>query len=848
MEDHEETIPRIYFKEAVRELLIKKAGIHLYDSDLDDILPETETTTTHTIDLTKIKGVSTKGCIFTFSLSNNVVTFSNFDGFNHSDDKKAFQNVLAKYQENIPDNLQVYVTNNLIKKKSAKEIPTEVKIASALPKRFVKGRLVTSSPFLRGRSNSFQPISTPVRSRRRASSLGFQRSRQNSITDAYIYNIERLMKHPDEYSKHHQIFVRLLILHALLDPAALKFLRENKSQFLLSCRLTKWYGLIESKFVHQAMLIHGELIKLAKKRDLAPFILYASFFQEKEAKDLQKELKPVTKWSSISDKQKTAAKTKHVLSVSYILEQSKQDPNFIIDAFRSFGSKMRKQAVDFFCRLNNKQLTVFFQKNNKVLGDNVMVLVRLIFSDNTYRPEDKELVVWLNIVFNYIECYAVLPDFLFASMPSYCFLSQMSGDDITVLVNFINQHKLQSELFSRVKKCFAEDKESMHCLSLLRNKKFSPLQQLLESHNKCELFFSMLTLANSKVDIVLLDREDFHVFLETEKSTTLGRLLFCQLLERLKLAFVFENLTTDASDRQQSRSAPTLLFREKEIIRGIVKHPFICQKDVGYIFEREQPIVRQTHTSLWLTKHGENLRLLLSNFLPHLPEHLEDVAQLLRDYRQVAVGKLASLDDYSEVEKGKKSAKDVPGKRDREHYELAKFPKVITEHLNKDKRLLYCIALDELEELNTKLKSVATTQLGKKVFGYTLMKHIVIRVLQNAPASKKKWTSWTLARALSTKLLLALEENFEGHTKLFSDSTYQNVCVHQQILFVNKSLGESLKKVINEKINAIKLDADNEIPEDALNESFFNELINEFCMTLQGVDHKVDVTDIYSLK
>lgn len=327
-----------------------------------------------------------------------------------------------------------------------------------------------------------------------------------------------------------------------------------------------------------------------------------------------------------------------------IVEECLVNPSYILEVFNQFNQKKSQAVVQFLKSLAMNYMMKLFNKQDKPLGDNVINVMSQCFDCSAYNATRDDFLVCFNVLIYYMRIYKCLPEFFCENKASYKFLLKMTAEEVSTFVSVVREIGYTEVLRLRILDRLVSHDEAGFVVKLLSNDDWQLLAVLLKGKDPIAYYFSLLKQETKKVDLALLAQPEFIEFIDTQRDTAVGSLVYAQLLQRIKSAFDYSNLPDSYSEVRQTSAGSQLLVKNRDKVNRLHQCTMLSFGEVVRLFMTLKPINKLKFGEIWLKHYQENLALIMKNFLPHLPAHLHEVAELYVEYQRATIGITASLD------------------------------------------------------------------------------------------------------------------------------------------------------------------------------------------------------------
>ncbi|MCE5293531.1 MAG: hypothetical protein LLF94_02820 [Chlamydiales bacterium] len=654
---------------------------------------------------------------FSVEIDGDKAVFSNYD-----EKDKEFSEILEKYTHTIPAEFERYIAPNSAKSTADKShLKTSHSFSSPLLK-----SLRSSSNDLRCDEYKVKKLSTPIMHH-----------------DEFV--ISQLLKEHSRFNIDPGTFEKLVVLHTLFDETVYQFFQTDQSELANKLRNNCSSMPAENELLDLAKTIHkSKKVGLFTKRLKKDLVVNNESFIESIAPDIRLKV------------------------INYVVSISSKDLDFISKFFRSFGNQMGVEACAFFKEvLQQENVYVQAFANNRGFGNAVMDVLHACFVVPGYYPKDDKISVWYNLFMKHLDTYKSIPKFFCNGSSCITFSSLIGKEGIDKIVETISRYGLSGKLCKIVYNRLALEQDAGLAQKLLRDKSYSSIASMAQTYDQAKYFYSLLMIKTKAVDFALLALPEFVQFIQEQRASSVGCLLYDQLIERVRRAFFYENLPEEYSDQRQTQCGPQLLAQNRKRINDQSVFQFLSQTEVVKIFMTLQPISRLKLGEAWIDTYKKNLSLILKQFLPHLHQHLGELSVAYRAYRDCTIGITASVDN---------------DRYDPKRHELELFPKCVVQYIKSDQEEfeLFQKNLQALGGFYQKLLNCSTVCMkNDEMLAYISIERVAKKIVESFPGSEVSIETITkiLSNSITKGLATKQTEN------LYGKETVTNVCENGQSLW-----------------------------------------------------------------
>ncbi len=414
-------------------------------------------------------------------------------------------------------------------------------------------------------------------------------------------------------------------------------------------------------------------------------------------------------------------------------------------------------------------------------GDALMEEVEQVLGLADYPSTEKEFLTWTQLLNCYISTYKALPPRLFIGN----ILRKVASNNAAMctFLAALDTVGVKELLFKQLLEHIGSQKDHLLAVKFIKG-------GWAIHFDRTQFYYLALSLKNKLVDFALLDREDFIDFLFASKNTLVGTIAYNQLLERIKDAFAYRNLPDDYTDIRQTQANGDLLQINRKRIADVSKWTYLSYSEVTHYFMIMQPINRLKLANAWLETYQKNLCLILSNFFPHLPQHLAEIAAIYRLYKGCTLAITASIDG---------------DRYDPSRHVLASFPESISQYIkrNSSDKDAFEKNLLSLRTTYEKMGSYNTIRMRSDcVLEYSSIERVAKFIREKLPDLCKEVGDEAIAKMLSIKLTGHFSKT---QNPLISEKTVTNITQGGQILWIKSyeitTFTEVIDCICNEELS-----------------------------------------------
>lgn len=641
MEEAAVSIERRFYWEALRGLVGAKAERYIHTSILRELYPHHPLSIgEETVHIPEVLGIELQNCRFTVTFHGNKVVFTGSVEYDkgEKDYERTFLQILEKFTTWTPKSLKKFLPH-------LASSPKESLSSSALER-------ADSLPIMEGRADP------RVRKRtRRDSTSRVLLALASDLSSSQRYDVIGIMQDPSLLSggsDNNKTYARLLVLHSLVNPQALKFLLLDTHLNVSALRKEHLLTPREVEYLHVATRIHRGDDTFSRTPDLI-------------VDDRLREFFPKERITSAGKTHRTPLpRNPGKLFVRYMIEQSQEDPSFFARAFSSFPGGCPLRILQFFENLNGRQAKTLASEKDSVMIRDLMGFAARLFSTNNISIDAKVIGKVFRLMMDYVKKHKQLPPAFSELLSSTKFLFSLKQRQILQLANIISKYNLGNTFVEEMTTSLLRTRASKFVLRLLTDPDLKPFRRLFEADGERETkwLYSLLLMDDFRVDLAVLSFSEYCNALERTWKTALGTYLRGKLFERLKATFELRNIGSEA---RASMSTPQMRLGTTAKLEQLKAHTCVSFNEIRNAMKLGRISGKMTSKDEWLRAFKSNLEIIYRAFLPHLAQHLADLSRIYDEFRVAATARLEKMD---------------PESRNPISYRLGRFPPEMTQHLS----------------------------------------------------------------------------------------------------------------------------------------------------------------------
>jgi hypothetical protein len=540
--------------------------------------------------------------------------------------------------------------------------------------------------------------------------------------------------------------------------------------------------------------------------------------QNRRRSSLVLDLEPTTE---ILSKSLDIIEDKIILNaLNYVIDQSKKEFEFPLKAFKSFGEN-KKLSTKLFSR--PALLYNLLSSDNKILGDNLISLLEACFEFDEYNPQSdtEDYKDWIKFFIRYIYHFRCIPEFFCAGSGSLKFLMTMSSEQIKAMILMFNQYGLKTALAQKILSRIREAKD-LRLAGLLLKKSHEKVSLLLEEHDEACYYYTLLSLGHKRIDLALLKKQEFLTWI-VKKESVIGRYMYAQLLERLKSAFDYKNLPTDGemgSEKRQTQCLETMDNSGQECSNSKLQFQFLSREEITSVFNIDEVSVPKTELyKKWLELYLKNLSLILSRFLPHLENHLNNISRIYEAYVKKTIGSTASGGDIEKYNPDQQA--------------LNKFPEEMVQYIldYPDDMSEFNANIEKMKPLFSEMKQLAAKKIDEEGYGnFIPATRLAKDILKQLTSVPRLLDDNQLARLISERIIAYFQNCLEMEPAPCSKRTVIDIHTDKdQILWFQKALLNELLKRFTQSIKSLCKRSEKDLKDNFFSEELVCNIVDDFC-------------------
>ncbi|MBX9585951.1 MAG: hypothetical protein K2X50_01715 [Gammaproteobacteria bacterium] len=611
----------------------------------------------------------------------------------------------------------------------------------------------------------------------------------------------------------------ILLLHALVDPVIYQFFQKIADKKVTDT---------ESLMLNSAMNEMKCLSKLKKKKSSQSSPTLRSSITNTDQAGLRRTL-----LSEVENKISW-------IFTCFLVTKTLEDPSLLTLIFRSFGHKkiglIKLIDVNLLIQLLDPHFSPvdhsLFDANEALIrhsekiGPLYIQFIAHVFAVMEYNPKpgSEEFLKWFRLLISLLKHNPYFPMIFSDSDSSIKFLSSLTSMNMIEFMNEIKRNSLSINLSHAIIHRLIYKKELRLAKLLLRDQA-KALSGLVKETGEDHFYFSLLSLKNKTVDLHLLKDSQFIAFIQNHK-TLVGRFHYADFLERIKVAFDYSNLPNDGDDGtdvRNTQAGEALLKRGINTLRQTLSNKFLSMSEITELFwNQEIPVNKLGRGEEWLKLYRENLSLILSEFMPHLPRHLDQINELYDKYYNQTIGKLSSM-DYSRFNPN--------------DHTLFQFPKIMTQYImqNLDKVKKFNENIHAMEKIYQEICAFSNGTVrfnSKEQSGFKPITLIADMILEKARTINPRATSFTrenFAAVISLFVTDYCRDNFKSMDDLNGICTQRTLRdisgLEPQTLWLHIELSTTLLKMFEIKIREMTIINSGKLLDDSFTEDIVRSVI-----------------------